>query len=67
MTRVETVKEEEGQKLSPDEFAELRNWTLERDWEQWDLQIERDAEEGRLEPLSERALEAHRQGKSREM
>lgn len=60
MTRVEAI-EEEVQKLSPDEFSELR------DWERWDRQIERDAEEGRLEPLFERALEAHRLGKSREV
>jgi hypothetical protein len=63
MTRVEGI-EEEVQKLSPDEFSELRDWILERDWEQWDRQIE---EQGRLEPLFERALEAHRQGKSREV
>ena len=66
MTRVEAI-EQEVQKLSPDEFSQLRDWILQRDWERWDRQIERDAQEGRLEPLFERALEAHRQGKSREM
>jgi hypothetical protein len=40
---------------------------LEQDWDRWDRRIERDAAEGRLEPLFERALEAHRQGKSREV
>jgi hypothetical protein len=66
MTRVEAI-EQEAQKLSPDEFAQLRDWILERDWERWDRQIERDAADGRLEPLFERALEAHRRGKSREV
>jgi hypothetical protein len=66
MTRVEAI-EEEVQKLSRDEFSELRDWILERDWERWDGQIERDAAGGKLEPLFERALEAHRQGKSREV
>ena len=66
MTRVEAI-EEQVQKLSPDEFSELRDWILEEDWERWDRQIERDAAEGRLKPLFERALEAHRQGKSREV
>lgn len=66
MTRVEAI-EREVEKLSPEEFTELRDWILERDWERWDWQIERDATEGRLEPLFERALEAHRQGKSREV
>lgn len=63
MTRVEAI-EREVEKLSPEEFTE---WILERDWERWDRQIERDAAEGRLEPLFERALEAHRQGKRREV
>jgi hypothetical protein len=40
---------------------------LERDCERWDRQIEHDAQQGRLEPLFERALEAHRQVKSREL
>jgi len=66
MTRVEAI-EEEIQNLSPDEFSELRDWMLDQDWERWDKQIERDAAEGKLEPLFERALEAHRLGKSREM
>lgn len=65
MTRVEAI-EEEVQKLSPDVFAELRDWILERDWERWDRQIERDAAEGKLEPPFERTLEAHRKGLSRE-
>jgi len=66
MTRVEAI-EEQVQKLSPAEFSELRDWILEQDWERWDRQIERDATKDRLDPLFERALEAHRQGKSREV
>lgn len=62
MTRVEAI-EQEVLKLSQDEFSELRDWILERDWEQWDRQIERDAEQGRLAPLFERALEVRHQGK----
>lgn len=63
MTKVEAL-EDEIEKLSPPEFAELRNWLLERDWENWDRQIERDSESGKLERLFEEAQEAHRQGKS---
>jgi len=66
MTRVEAI-EQEVQRLSPDEFSELRDWILDQDWARWDRQIEKDAAEGKLEPLFERALEAHRQGKSREV
>ena len=56
--------EAEIQKLSPEEFAELRSWLLARDWENWDRQIERDAASGTLDHIFEEAREAHRQGKS---
>src|SRR6185436_8124718 len=46
MTRVQTL-EDEISKLSAAEFAELRNWLLERDWEEWDRQIERDSASGK--------------------
>ena len=63
MTRLEQL-EEQIQQLSPSEFAELRTWLLERDWEEWDRQIERDAASGKLDRLFDEAREAHRQGKS---
>jgi hypothetical protein len=63
MTRVEQL-EHEIEKLSASEFAELRAWLLERDWEEWDQQIERDAASGKLDQLFAEAREAHRQGKS---
>ena len=66
MTRVEAI-EAEVEKLSREEFSELRDWILDQDWERWDRQIERDVAAGRLEPLFERALQAHRVGKSREV
>ena len=63
MTRVETL-EAEIQKLTPGEFAELREWLLERDWEEWDEQIERDSTSGKLDELFDEAERAHRAGKS---
>jgi hypothetical protein len=63
MSKVDAL-EEEISKLSPSEFAELRAWLLERDWEEWDRQIERDSASGKLDRLFEEALEDHRQGKS---
>jgi hypothetical protein len=63
MSKVEAL-EEAIEKLSHEEFAELRNWLLERDWENWDRQIERDAASGKLDHIFEEAREAHRQGKS---
>jgi hypothetical protein len=63
MTKLEAL-EVEISKLTPAEFAQLRDWLLERDWEEWDRQIERDSASGRLESLFEEARAAHRQGKS---
>lgn len=40
------------------EQAQLREWLSELDWEQWDKQIEADADEGALDFLIADALEA---------
>jgi len=37
--------------LSADEFARLREWLSELDWERWDTQIAADAEFGQLDFL----------------
>lgn len=66
MTRVQLI-EEEIKKLSPEELAQLREWFLELDAEQWDKELERDAASGRLEKLFEKSLADHRAGKSREI
>jgi hypothetical protein len=42
--------------LSEDEYARLRRWFSERDWEKWDRQIEEDSESGKLEFLVKEAL-----------
>jgi hypothetical protein len=63
MTKVE-VLEEQIKKLSSAEFAELRDWLLERDWDSWDRQIELDAASGKLDCIFQKARAAHRQGKS---
>ena len=66
MTKVQLI-EEEIKKLSPEELAQLREWFLELDAEQWDKELERDAASGRLEKLFEKSLADHRAGKSREI
>ena len=63
MTKLEQL-EQQIQQLSSSEFAELRKWLLERDWEEWDRQIERDASSGKLDRLFDEAREAHLQGKT---
>lgn len=37
--------------LSRKEFAELRDWFLEQDWQAWDAQIASDAKAGKLDNL----------------
>ena len=66
MTRLEAI-EAQIQALSPEEVAELREWLLEREAEQWDREIERDAASGKLDQLFEKSLSDHRAGKSREI
>jgi len=63
MGKIEKI-EREIQGLSPEELAQFRAWFLEYDWANWDRQIERDAESGRLDDLAARALRDHAAGKS---
>ena len=64
MTRLEQL-EDEIAKLSSEEFSRLREWILEKDWAEWDQQIEKDAAAGKLDQLVTRALNDHTAGKSR--
>ncbi len=66
MTKLEAL-EEQIKKLSPEELAQLRDWFLERDAEEWDRQVERDASSGKLDKLFAKSVADHRAGKSREI
>ena len=44
--------------LPREEYSQLRQWFLERDWEAWDREIEADAESGKLDFLLREAAEA---------
>ena len=48
--------EQEIQSLTPEEAAAFRAWFFEFDWAQWDRQIERDVEAGKLDALADEAL-----------
>lgn len=63
MTRVERLEQEIAE-LSPEEFVELREWLLERDWRARDEQIERDAEAGKLDRLADEAIADHSSGRT---
>lgn len=66
MTRLEEL-ERAVTALTAEEYREFRQWFLERDWAQWDQQIEEDARAGRLDFLIREALEAKQQGKLQEL
>lgn len=50
MRKIEEI-EAQIQRLSREEFAELREWFLEQDWQAWDAQIEADAATGKLDSM----------------
>jgi hypothetical protein len=66
MTKVEEI-EQKIEELSRAEFAEIREWILERDWERWDAQIEQDVKAGKLEGLISESQEDYQSGRSREL
>lgn len=66
MTRLQAL-EEEIEKLSPGELAELQEWLAGREADAWDREIERDAASGKLDKLFEKSVADHRSGKSREI
>jgi hypothetical protein len=59
--------ERQIKELSPPEFAELRNWVLDQDWQAWDEQIERDLAAGKLDKLIAEADDDFKSGRSREI
>jgi hypothetical protein len=66
MSKIEDIeKAVEG--LPPAELAQFRAWFEAFDAELFDRKIEADASSGRLDRLAEQALDAHRQGRSREL
>ena len=61
MTHVEQIKSD-IEALSQEDFAQLREWIAEKDWQRWDEQIERDAATGKLDFLREEAMSAKVKG-----
>ena len=48
--------------LPKSDYAQLRRWLNEYDWEEWERQIEADSDDGKLDFLVPQATEAKRQG-----
>ena len=66
MTKVEQI-ERDVETLSPEELAAFRSWFVERDWQAWDREIERDVSEGRLDALTTEALAEFERGETTEL
>jgi len=53
--------------LSPEELQEFRAWFADFNMAQWDRQIERDSNAGRLDHLINKAMEDHRAGRTTDL
>jgi hypothetical protein len=53
--------------LSKEEYAHLRQWFAQRDWEQWDREVEEDAASGKLDFLTEEAATERAEGRLRDL
>lgn len=66
MAQVEHIKAE-IEALSEEDFARLRKWFAEKDWQRWDEQLEADVAAGKLDVLLEEAKAAKAQGKLQDL
>lgn len=66
MLKIEEI-EATIESLLEDEYARLREWFYERDWEKWNRQIEVDSESGKLDFLIKEALDEKAKGNLREL
>ena len=64
MTTVQEI-EHAIEHLPPDQFAQIHDWIVERDWEKWDAQVERDSKAGKLDFLMDEALRDAESGNTR--
>ena len=44
--------------LSEADYAELRSWLLDEDWERWEREFDEDVKASKLDPMATMALEA---------
>lgn len=66
MTQVEQIKAD-IESLPQREFKQLREWFAEKDWQQWDKQIEKDSADGKLDFLRREAMAAKAKGELQEL
>ena len=56
MENLDRIKQE-IESLPQNDFIRLRNWFSEKDWKEWDMEIEEDSMSGKLDFLMKEALE----------
>ncbi len=61
MSKVEKIQAE-IESLSQQDYRDLRQWFLERDWSRWDDEIEADSRSGKLDFLVKEAREEKSRG-----
>ncbi len=66
MSKIEELKAE-IERLPSEQSAELFRWMSEREWENWDRQIEADSKGGKLDFLVREALEEKAKGTLKEL
>ena len=66
MSKVEEIQSTIAS-LPPEDYAHLRQWFAERDWDQWDREIERDTAAGKLDFLIDEAVAEKAQGHLQEL
>jgi hypothetical protein len=53
--------------LPDEDYAQLRQWFSEKDWQKWDKQIKGDSRTGRLDFLVKEAFDEKSKGKLRDL
>ncbi len=66
VTRIEEIKKAVVS-LPVNEYRQFRDWFFDRDWEQWDKQIQADSESGKLDFLLKEAMDEKSRGKLRDL
>ncbi len=66
MLSVEEI-ETEIQALPKEDYVRLREWFSEKDWEEWDKQIEADSKSGKLDFLIKEARDEKAKGNLQEL
>jgi hypothetical protein len=61
MTKIEEL-EDQVASLPREEYSQFRRWFFDRDWAEWDREIEEDSAAGRLDFLVNEAATAKRDG-----